>query len=378
MKKSTKFMMGIALLSVIIGIIGIGFSLNRFEKTRLRDELSLPTNANTLTIEIKKGSQLDLNITQTSNPTIQLNEDGFIPQDISYELSEIDKKWHLELENHPVEQKDTVIGFYSPSLNSIHIQLPKQVTHLNIVTHEGDHPNIHVSNMSLASLNTNTSSTNLRLNNLKLDEIKTQQLSGTITIDQSTIYKDTNIESNESATYFYHSKFLEKTLIESSEGNSQLFANQFDDVTVLNEKGIISFENNSGNTTLKNEYGDIYLINPKDTSQNKVTNTKGNIFVTLLEGHEAQQTIKIDNPKTDVQAFDTATIVKNNEPAAIQLSTQSGAIQLMQFKIDKDASDKDSHDTYYYLDKTPIDNNRADYLSFDTLYYASDCFVQLP
>ncbi|MGX7031403.1 DUF4097 family beta strand repeat-containing protein [Vagococcus zengguangii] len=398
MKKQTKFMLSLATVSMIVGAIGIGINIAKIQENRLDEELAIPTNNKQLTIEVAKGSQLDLQVHHSSNPTLHLSEAGFVPSNIDFKLTEKDDGWHLLLKKAPVQEPKVKIGFYASPFNSVSIQLPKQISELTLVAPDNQQGRINLGNLNLENLTATNLESNLDLYNVKIDQLETSLTAGSFSANDLTVYKESDIKSKTNNIDLSHSQLMGKSTLTSTSGNIKVFASELENSQISDQKGLISYENNDGKADIRNQYGDIYLINPQNTSEQAVMNQAGSIFATVLEKQQDAIRFAIENPKTNVQAFDKAQIVtttenKNeqqdddldNQAANVSLHTDSGAIQIMRFMVDHESSDSEMDDSfdenqelYYYLDKQGIKDNRADYLSFNTVYYSSERFVNLP
>lgn len=381
-------MLSIATLSIIIGAIGVGINFTKLYEKRINEELAIPPNSKKLTIELAKGSSLDLQISHSNNPTLHLSESGFVPSEIDYQLTEKKDGWHLYLEKQPLNEQAIKIGVYASAFKSLSIQLPKQISDVNIIAPENQQSRLNLSAMNLEQLKAKSIKANLSLYNVETNQLNVSLDNGQLQAEDLLVYNEAILSSMGSHLTIKDSKLLGKSKLATTSGNIQVFASDLTDATISNQKGLINYEHNKGKATISNQYGDIYLTNPQNTSKQDVQNQTGNIYATVLEKQQETLKFAINNQKTKVQAFKKAQIISDitDKNVNASLQTESGNIQIMRFMIDKESLDDDfdekeleaEQDLYYHLDNQGISDNQAKYLSFNTLYYASEPFVTFP
>ena len=378
-------MLSVAMISIIAGAAGIGINFAKLYEKRINEEIATPSNVKKMTIELAKGSSLDLQISHSDNPTLHLSESGFVPSEIDYKLTENKEGWHLFLERPPLKEQATKIGIYSSAFKSLSIQLPKQISDIEIIAPQNQQARLNLSALNLEQLEATHLQTNLSLYNVETNRLNASLDNGQLKVDDLRVYEEASLSTKTSSLTINDSHLQGKSTIDTTSGNLQIVGSELTNTIVSNKKGLINYENNDGNATIKNQYGDIYLTNPQNTSKQDVSNQTGNIYATVLEEQQAAIQFAIENPKTKVQSFNKANIVSKRTTQNINatLETNSGNIQIMRFMVDHDSFDDDDDDEkeqelYYYLDKQGISDNQAKYLSFNTLYYASDPFVTFP
>lgn len=361
MKKSTKYLLIIAILAIVIGAAGVGIGIGQVSKDRLDVDLALNKEAEELTLEVDNKTSMYFHITPSENSQITI-QDQFMPTNATYDFTEKGKEAQLtfSIDRKSSLPEDVHLGIGEG--NEIQLTIPDTIKKITIRSNSNHRTYLNLSLFSLDNLSLETTKTETTLSENTIRDLTISAGSGSVFLSNNNITGKTTAESNSANIIFDDNTLSEEANLLSESGNLQLFNVTAKKLSLESKKGNITLEEVKAPLTAISETGDIHHAASKLTDDIELTSKNGKVVSVLKEQAKSQAEIKVKN-SPDVLLFNKDKMTFGDEKSEHKMTLQSdmGVVRVYQLiPIGYDEEEGGEIQLDNNADKEMIDHYRID------------------
>ncbi|MGX6978471.1 DUF4097 family beta strand repeat-containing protein [Vagococcus elongatus] len=374
MKKSTKYLLIIAVFAIVVGAVGVGIGIGQVNEDRLNVDLALKKDIEELTLRIDNTSEIDLHINQSETDHMTIS-DRFMPTNASYEFNEKGKTAELifKFEKNNSLPEGVQLGISSG--NELEVTIPDSVKKLHIQSDSNQQTYLNISQLALDKLSMGVTKTESHLYDTAIQELEVTADSGSFHLNDSNVTGKSTIKGKSAHIVLERSTLAEDAQITSQSGDIQLWNVTAKDLSLENNKGDTTLEEIKGPVKVTSETGDIYYAASKLTHDVELTSKNGKVISVLRDKAKSQTKIQVKN-SPDVLLFNEEKMTVDNEKAEHTMTLQSdlGIVRVYELLpigydeetgeivLDKDADDETiDHYRIDGEDETAMENSRIDF-----------------
>lgn len=376
MKKSTKILLGISLVSMLVGGVGVAVNVGKLFSNRLDVQTYLEKDTHKLTIALPEKSDINLTIIQNDSDSLAFNE-TFGLNTTKYELNEGEEKVTLSLDNYTKAEENNKIGITVNHFKQVTVSVPPQITELTLISDSQNYVHSNLSDLTLEKLEVTTKNSSTNIHSISVKELNATSIRGDFSLSDTTVSDNFKLNSDSGDVFVTSTKFAKESHLNSLSGNLTVKNNLATNLTLSSEQGSLLLDDASGLVSGTTKTGDIYVVNRRKTTEGTLATTSGNIFSVTSEPLKDKMFFDISNIKEVLNNQLEKNATTENTQHALKLTTESGQLNLLKLipaTEDENFDDFDDTDEQYYkIQKPEISiESEAPFLKFDSYTPLSD------